>query len=79
MSKLLLFVLLGVAIYLWMRAVRRAQKQDAPPQSPSPQPIVACAQCGVHVPQSDSLMAAGQHYCCEQHREQGCARATNKR
>jgi uncharacterized protein len=33
--------------------------------------MVSCAHCGVHLPQSDSVSAAGRFYCGEQHRIAG--------
>jgi len=31
--------------------------------------MVKCAQCGVHLPQSDSVSEQGQYYCSEAHRK----------
>lgn len=35
------------------------------------QQMVACAHCGVYVPETESLSAAGRHYCTESHRKLG--------
>jgi hypothetical protein len=32
--------------------------------------MLACAQCGLHVPQSEAVMRAGQPYCCTAHAPQ---------
>ena len=32
--------------------------------------MVACAQCGLHIPQSEALMRAGQPYCSTAHADQ---------
>ena len=32
--------------------------------------VVACAQCGLHIPQSEALMRAGQPYCSQAHAQQ---------
>ena len=32
--------------------------------------MVACTQCGLHIPQSEALMRAGQPYCSTAHADQ---------
>jgi uncharacterized protein len=39
--------------------------------------MVVCAQCGVHLPQSDSIKANGAYFCCEAHRLAANPPATN--
>ena len=68
MSKLLLFGLLGLVIYLILRASGRKQRAAAAPPS---QRMVACAHCGVNFPETESLKSGEQYYCCEQHRGLG--------
>ena len=66
----LLVVLFGV--WLW----RRGRRLDAPPAPPPPrsdgavQPMVACARCGVHVPQSSAVAGRAGVYCGEAHRRE---------
>ncbi|TRZ69692.1 MAG: hypothetical protein D4S02_01650 [Rhodocyclaceae bacterium] len=69
MSKLLLFGLLAVIAYLFLRSAGRRQRK--PPGAPPAQEMVACVHCGVHLPEGESLKSGGQNYCCEQHRELG--------
>lgn len=69
MSKLLLFGLLGVVVYLILRDKRKQEVRAA--EARPVQQMVVCAQCGVHLPESDSLQGGAEHYCCEQHRELG--------
>jgi uncharacterized protein len=33
-----------------------------------PERMVACVVCGVHVPESEAVRAAGELFCCEEHR-----------
>lgn len=68
MSKLLLFVLLGLAVYLFLRASGR--KHRAAAEAPVHQ-MVTCARCGLNLPESESLKSGEQAYCCEQHRGLG--------
>ncbi|MCX7176840.1 MAG: PP0621 family protein [Proteobacteria bacterium] len=69
MSKLLMFGLLAVIVYLILRGAGRRQRK--PPPAPPTQKMVACEHCGVHLPESESLKSGEQHYCCEQHRGLG--------
>ena len=69
MSKLLLIGLLAVVVYLILRGAGRRQRK--PPGAPPAQSMVACAHCGVHLPESESLKSGELHYCCEQHRGLG--------
>ena len=77
MGRLLILVLL-VAVVAWMIMSRRrprAQDSEAkrakPPQD-EPAPMLACAHCGVHLPQSDAVIdAGGKPYCTEAHRLAG--------
>jgi len=70
MSKLLMFGLLAVIAYLILRGAGRRQRK--PPEArPAAQSMVACAHCGVHLPEGDSLTSGDRHYCCEQHRDLG--------
>jgi uncharacterized protein len=31
--------------------------------------MVRCAYCGLHVPQSESVVVDGRHYCGDEHRQ----------
>lgn len=68
MSKLLLFGLLGFLVYLFLRASGRKRRASAEPPA---QQMVACAHCGLNLPETESLRAGEHHYCCEQHRGLG--------
>jgi len=43
-----------------------------------PEPMVRCAECGVHAPRSESVSAAGQSFCCNEHARQHAARAAGQ-
>ncbi|SAL02420.1 pyrimidine deaminase [Caballeronia calidae] len=30
-------------------------------------PLIRCAQCGVHTPRSESIVVAGERFCCADH------------
>jgi uncharacterized protein len=67
-SKLLFFVLIAVAVYLLLRRPSRRSADEETRATPAPEPMVACARCGLHVPRSESVETAGRHYCCQEHR-----------
>ncbi len=69
----LLVVLLVVLFGVWLW--RRGQRVDAPAAPPARradavQPMVACARCGVHVPQSSAIAGRAGVYCGEAHRRE---------
>jgi uncharacterized protein len=75
MKYLVLLVVLVVAFGIW----RSRRRSDTAPPGDSrrplalPQDMVACAHCGVHVPQADAVMLAGQAFCSAEHRDRGAA------
>jgi uncharacterized protein len=75
MKYLVLLVVLVVAFGIW-RSRRSADgkpsgKASHPPAPP--QDMVACAYCGVHVPQADAIRLAGHTFCSSEHRDRGTA------
>ena len=80
--KLLVLLLVALfAAWLWRSrlaradsdAVRSAQRKRraASRKIGAPQPIVACAACGLHLPASEALAGSqGRHYCSKSHLEQ---------
>lgn len=73
MKYLLVIAVVLVAFYLW-RNGRQASQQEAPPRRrkplPAPDIMVACEQCGTHLPKNESLPGRLGHYCSSEHREQ---------
>ncbi len=66
MSRLLLLVAIAAVVYLLIRSFRRS----APPQEgPAVEDMVRCAQCGVHLPRSESVQADGRFFCSAEHRD----------
>lgn len=75
MSKLILLLVLGLLAYLVFKgfqrsAARRERREDA---QRSPERMVACARCGVHLPESEAIEDDGRRYCSEEHRRLGAA------
>ncbi len=67
--KFLLLLLAILGIWWALRLLR------ASPATPRPrnrhrtqvEEMVACARCGLHVPESEAVERDGRHYCCEEH------------
>ncbi len=68
MSRLL-FILAAVVVVYWLLKTYRKQppKQETPTAS---EDMVRCAQCGVHLPKSESILAGGKSFCCDAHRRE---------
>lgn len=75
---LLLVVVVGVAWLVWGRRrppsqpTRGAAAPPAPAKAGAPQAMLACAHCGTHLPEADTLRDGdGRTYCSEAHRRAG--------
>lgn len=70
MKYLLWLVLLAVVWWVWSK--RRPPGADEPSRAggeAQPERMVACAHCGVFMPQSDALAGQqGRFFCCDAHR-----------
>lgn len=80
MTKLLVLVLV-VVLVLWLMKGRGRGVPERPAARPEeggaaggPQPMVACAHCGVHLPRTEALLLGERAYCCAAHRDAGAAR-----
>ncbi|MET0518343.1 MAG: PP0621 family protein [Burkholderiaceae bacterium] len=73
-----LFLLILLAVVAFMLGFKRARppardagaKPPAPPAPAKPQDIVACAQCGLHLPEAEALPGRGGQFCSAAHRSQ---------
>ncbi|SAL63425.1 pyrimidine deaminase [Caballeronia cordobensis] len=52
-----------------------AAPHDAPQLT---DPLIRCAQCGVHTPRSESIVVAGERFCCADHARHYAARPTGR-
>jgi uncharacterized protein len=79
---LVLLAVVGLVIW-WLRRGRagddhpppqakKADKKQAPASPAAPTPMLACAHCGVHLPQAEAVTdGAGRPFCGEAHRLAG--------
>lgn len=70
MARLLLFGLLGLVAYLVLRGREGGSGGKVGGTRPVER-MVVCAQCGVHLPESEGLNSGGNCYCSEAHRVLG--------
>ena len=71
--KIVIF-LVAVVLLLWLlRKAATRRTSGRRPRTPgdasgTPQPMLACAQCGVHLPRDEALPGRGGVFCGEAHR-----------
>ena len=85
MRNLLLFILILIVVWWVRRALQRpgglfgalrgrASGEQPGKRTGDPERMVACAHCGVHVPESECVRDADAAYCCADHRRLGVRR-----
>lgn len=70
MSKILLFALLAVIVYLVLKSRSGGTASESRADRPA-EKMVACARCGVNVPRSEAIEARGLMFCCSEHSSLG--------
>lgn len=66
MARFLLIIIGLALVYLILRSYLRNLERPGPPSTKT-EDMVRCAQCGVHLPRSESLGSNGDFYCCDDH------------
>ncbi|MGL1834224.1 PP0621 family protein [Rhodocyclaceae bacterium SMB388] len=82
MRNLLIFVLVLILVWWARRALqkprdqRRRRRHDATGGSgeETPERMLSCAHCGLHVPESEGVREDGRFFCSEDHRRLGVRR-----
>lgn len=73
MKFLLVLAVIVVAIWVW-RNNRQAESHANRPAKARPAALpmamVACLQCGTHLPESEAVRGPRGSYCCAEHRQQ---------
>ncbi|MBA4242940.1 Apq12 family protein [Pseudomonas sp. KHPS1] len=59
------------AIWIWRRFIRQPKRPRPSEDKHTAPPMVRCAHCGVHVPQSQALSQDQRWYCSQAHLDQG--------
>jgi uncharacterized protein len=69
--KYLVLLLIVLGVVSWIRFQRRPHTPPTSSKAPaSPQDMLPCAHCGVHVPHNDSVAGQRGIYCSVEHRQQ---------
>jgi uncharacterized protein len=71
-NKLLLLIVAVFVVYFVVKGLTRKRSERVAPPSPS-ETMVPCARCGVNLPRSEALEAAGGFFCSEEHRRLGAS------
>jgi uncharacterized protein len=66
--KYLVLVLVLVAVYCIFKAYKRKTGSSGQRGTRAAEDMVRCAQCGVHLPRSESIASAGAFFCTPEHR-----------
>jgi uncharacterized protein len=72
-TKLLLLIAVLAVVIWFIAGQRKTRAENTHQQTPTKatENIVVCAHCHLHVPESESAMSEGRHYCCDEHRKLG--------
>lgn len=75
--KLLLLVVIIWLVFSLLKKYSRSvakDEQESGEQEPvvpaSPEDMVRCARCGVHLPRSEAILSNDEVFCCEAHRSE---------
>jgi uncharacterized protein len=77
--NLLIFILVLIVIWWVRRALQkpragRGRGASDEGRRQTPERMLACAHCGVHVPESEGVQAGEHFFCSEAHRKLGARR-----
>jgi len=75
MPKLILLLFLGLLAYLVLKGFQRppSSRPKTGRKARAPERMVACARCGINVPESEAIAGNGGPFCSEEHRRLGPA------
>ena len=65
---LLLFAILGLLYWSWRKRRNQVPDRDSP-VAKVPDRMVCCDQCGVYLPESDSVRLGDAYFCNAAHRD----------
>lgn len=71
MGRLIFLLAIAVVIYALIKTFqRRSASQDNQKKVEPPiEDMVRCAQCGVNLPRSESILSDKKLFCCVEHRD----------
>jgi uncharacterized protein len=71
MKFFLMLLVLLFAIWLWRsgRQIKQPPRPHGKPPAQAPLDMVACAQCGLHLPKAEAVAGHQGLYCSVEHRQ----------
>ena len=65
MGRLIFWLLIAVLFWWFVKGLLKSRKSEdaTPSESARVEDMVACARCGVNMPQSEALLEGGKYYC----------------
>jgi uncharacterized protein len=75
MKFVLLIGLALIVLWFFRRPANRPSRAANARDGRAPERMVKCAQCGIHLPESESIADGAAHYCCAEHRRAAQDRA----
>ncbi|MCB1889298.1 MAG: hypothetical protein KDH20_16950 [Rhodocyclaceae bacterium] len=79
MRTILFLLLLMLVVFMARRALTRigSNRPEARPDPPGgAERMLACSQCGLHIPESEAIRAGGDAFCCPEHQRQHTGRGS---
>lgn len=76
MKAILLIIAILLVYWIFWGRQKGPSANDPTGKSASPatpEKMVVCAHCKLHVPESECVTADGRQYCCEEHRQLGAS------
>ena len=72
MKFLLVLLVLLIAFWIWRNNRQTPDRENTPTARPARGPVamIACTQCGTHVPEAETVQGPQGQYCCAEHRRQ---------
>ena len=68
MRVVVIFAVIALLAWRWRAYRSRIQRPDSSPPLKQPTAMLRCRQCGLHIPDGDSVTGSMGVYCCQEHR-----------
>ncbi len=63
----IIFLIAVILLILWiLKTLNRGRVEDRKPRIRN---MLACAHCGLHIPEDEAIRRHGKAYCCREHAE----------
>lgn len=66
MGKLILIIIIVLLAY-WIIKARKHTNTETESLTDASEDMVRCSHCGVHLPESESIVSKGKYFCSDKH------------